>query len=153
MTYVVSLTEFRPPPRYDGVAWASAKIEEAALRGGPFTELETKALDPLDTDPTSPIARSFTTTLATLPAGWYRVVFTDGSAETASEPVVFAQPGNYPPDVLPPIPNDIRNRSAKLRAVLPAGSEDPYVEPTLRQIVAVSTSLVASITGRPVNAT
>lgn len=154
MTFVVSLAGFRPPPRFDSIAWTSARIEEAALREGPWTALETQPLSPVDADPRAPAERAFTTALATLTAGWYRVVFLDDDgAEASSDAVSNASGGEYPPDALPPTVNDVRSRSALLRRDFPAGSADPHSEPTLRQYVTDAIAMVQSITGRTLDET
>lgn len=82
MAVVVSLEDYRPAPRYDGTAWASARIEEGTASAGPWTVLETKTLSPVDADPRNPAYRSFTTNLGTAPAQWYRIVFLDAAANT-----------------------------------------------------------------------
>ena len=84
MAIVVSLEEFRPVARYDGVPFTQARIEEAAVAAGPFTLLETFPLVPPDADPSDPASRSFTTNLATLEEGWYRVVFVDANADSVT---------------------------------------------------------------------
>lgn len=85
---VVSFTAYTPPPRYDAQSWTQARIEEAAAATGPWAIIDTKALTP-DADPTSPLPRSFTTELATLDSGWYRVAWIDaqGDASPPTEPV------------------------------------------------------------------
>jgi hypothetical protein len=70
--FVHSFT-FTPPKRFDVVPdpWVNVLIREAAPDSpdGPFTDLETIALSPVDTDPTQPAERQVSTDLATLPAG------------------------------------------------------------------------------------
>ena len=89
MAEVVSFEGYRPPPRYDSIAWAEARIYEAATADGTGTLIETIALSPADADPTDPAYRSFTTELGTAPALWYWIVFADGTGDTApaTEPV------------------------------------------------------------------
>jgi hypothetical protein len=77
MTYVVSFTEFMPPPRFDSISWNSVQIEEAVTVDGPYTVIDTVSI-PTDSDPAHPAERSFTTSLATLQSGWYRMTFLDG---------------------------------------------------------------------------
>jgi hypothetical protein len=86
---VITLTDFSPPPRFDGLPFTQARIEEAATASGTFTAIETFALDPVDADPESPASRSFTTEDATLDDGWYRVVFIDANGDESqpSDPV------------------------------------------------------------------
>lgn len=98
MTAVVSLTDFLPAPRYDGVPWTQAKIEEAPASTGTWTVKATVTLSPVDADPSNPAERSFTLTNASAVTGyWYRVTFLDGAAG-AGEP--SAPVYNGPPDLL-----------------------------------------------------
>lgn len=84
---VVSFTDYLPPPRYDAASWTQARIEEATAQAGPWTVIDTRPLTP-DADPTNPASRSFTTELATLTEGWYRVTWLDaqGDASAPTEP-------------------------------------------------------------------
>lgn len=79
MSIVVSLEAYRPAARYDGLPWTQARIEEAPASTGPWTVLETEALTPVDTDPERPAYRNFTT-MGTVDAQWYRIVFLDAGA-------------------------------------------------------------------------
>lgn len=81
MTVVVSLEDYRPSPRYDGNAWTQARIEEGTASVGPWTTLETKNLSPVDSDPSNPAYRSFTTELGTDVDLWYRIVFLDATGD------------------------------------------------------------------------
>lgn len=83
MTIVVTLEDFRPSPRYDALPWTSAQIQESSSSTGPWTTLETQALSPLDSDPTNPAYRNFTTALGTAADYWYRIVFLDAALATA----------------------------------------------------------------------
>lgn len=81
---VVTFQEFTPPARADGEPWVSARIEESSAEGGPtWTLIETVALSPVDTDPSNPKQRAFTTELATLDEGWYRITFVDGEGDVS----------------------------------------------------------------------
>lgn len=82
MPIVVTLEDYRPAPRYDGTAWATAQIQEGSSGTGAWTILETKTLSPVDSDPRNPAYRSFTTALGTAPSLWYRVVFLDAALST-----------------------------------------------------------------------
>lgn len=82
MTVVVSLEDFRPAPRYDGLPWTDVRIEEAPASTGPWVTLETQALSPVDSDPANPAYRNFTTALGTAAEQWYRVVFLDAAVAT-----------------------------------------------------------------------
>jgi len=74
---VVSFVDYTPVPRFDNVAWTSILIEESTSEDGPWTLIDTQAMDPIDPDPSEPIAREFTTDNATMDQGWYRVSFSD----------------------------------------------------------------------------
>lgn len=84
---VVTFRDYVPPARYDEptpIAWTEARIEEGESVTGPWVELETITLDPVDADPTDPAVRNFTTELASDTAGlWYRVVFVDADGDEA----------------------------------------------------------------------
>lgn len=145
MSYVVSLANFRPSPRFDGVSWVSARIEESAALTGPWAALETHVFDDPDVDPTDPAMRSVTTAAALLASGWYRLVFLDafGNFEE-TEPVGGSGTGI----LLPPRSDDVRQRSRLLAALYPADPADAEVERALRELVADATALVESITYR-----
>jgi hypothetical protein len=89
VTQVVSFERYRPVARYDGLPWTQVRIEESATEDGTFVGIETIALSPVDTDPTDPQARSFTTELANDGELWYRVVFVDanGDESVATDPI------------------------------------------------------------------
>jgi hypothetical protein len=83
---VVRMEDFRPPPR-DDQPWTSMLIEESTDGVISLGQIESKSLitgpgltpPGLDDDPKYPVARDWTTELATLPpgAGYYRVRFSD----------------------------------------------------------------------------
>lgn len=78
MSQVITFVDYRPPARYDGVPWAQARVQEASSPAGPWTLIDTLDLEPQDSDPTEPAARSLTTALASDEPGlWYRLVFVD----------------------------------------------------------------------------
>lgn len=88
MAYFVTLEDFTPSPRKDGTPWTQARIEEAPAKDGPWAELETQALAPLDPDPADPQSRSFSSGLGQLRPAWYRIVFIDaGGHQEAADPV------------------------------------------------------------------
>lgn len=92
---VVSLEGFTPSPRFDGNAWTQARIEQAESITDVPTPLETQLLDPVDTDPTSPAERNFTTALATLDSAWFRIVFIDAAANEQASGWVYHSPATY----------------------------------------------------------
>lgn len=75
--FIVTLTDYVPLERYDSLPWTGAKIQESVSQSGPWVDIQTFVLNPVDSDPTQPQERSFTSTAATLEAGWYRIVWTD----------------------------------------------------------------------------
>lgn len=82
MTYVRNLDDWTPPARFDGLPFTQALIQESATEGGTFSTIETKSLSPVDSDPSDPATRDFTTTLATLDPAWYRITWKDASGST-----------------------------------------------------------------------
>lgn len=79
---VVTLTGYRPSPRFDSLPWTEADVEEATLSTGPWAAIETFTLSPVDSDPSLPASRNFTTENASDTEGlWYRVVFRDASGD------------------------------------------------------------------------
>ncbi len=74
---------FTPIERFDGRPWTQVRIQEAPADTGPWTLIDTQTLTPVDSDPKSPVPRSFTTALATLDDGWYRVVWVDALSGTS----------------------------------------------------------------------
>lgn len=96
MTYVVSFTDYTPTARYDATPWTNVRIQECATSGGTFVTLETQALSPVDADPTHPVSRNITTTLATIASGgWYRIVFVDAALN--EQPTTPVQQGSAAP--------------------------------------------------------
>ncbi len=90
MAEVVTFLDYTPPARFDLLPWTQVQVLEAPAELGPFTLLDTIALSPVDTDPSDPAARSFTTELGTAIDYWYEVVFVDGSGDV-SQPSVPVQ--------------------------------------------------------------
>jgi hypothetical protein len=81
MTQVLSLDDFRPSPRYDGLPWTEARIEEGTSASGPWALIDTIAITPVDADPSNPASRSFTTQLASDGELWYRIIFADADGD------------------------------------------------------------------------
>ena len=79
---LISLTDYRPMPRYDGVSWAAARIE-GAVQGseGPWAAMETVPFTEPDPDPAKPVERNFTIKLEDPDVAWLRVVFLDAEGE------------------------------------------------------------------------
>ncbi len=128
MPVVVSLEDYLPSPRYDSVPWAKARIEEGTASTGPWTILETQNLSPLDSDPTTPQYRNFTTALGTAPDRWYRVVFIDAN-DAEALPTLAIQNTQEDRPIYAPISELARilrvnatERHASLRRVLETAS-------------------------------
>jgi hypothetical protein len=93
---VVTLSDARPPARVDGLPWTRARMDQAPAAAGAWTALETWTLEDVDADPALPAARSFTSALATLDAGWYRLVWLDAGDRMAAEQPQLAGPPYMP---------------------------------------------------------
>jgi hypothetical protein len=95
--YVVTFENYFLTPRYDGEKWTQARIEESSSETGPWITLETQPI-PDYPDPTNPPAQSFTTELALIENGWYRLVFLDatGDTEQPTTPLRRAIDGQQP---------------------------------------------------------
>jgi hypothetical protein len=83
MNFVVTFTDYMPPPRADGQPWTQILIFEAPAPGGTWTQIDSIAISSLpggiDADPANPNSRTFTTDNATMQNGWYQVVFEDAA--------------------------------------------------------------------------
>ena len=88
---VVSFTDYTPVPRFDGIPWTTVMIEEGMAEIGPWTLIDTQSLSPVDSDPSDPMSRSFTTNKATLAVGvgWYQIAFGDASNNIIEMGVTF----------------------------------------------------------------
>jgi hypothetical protein len=90
MSYTRTFEDFTPPRRYDGSAFTSALIRESATQTGTYTTIDTIALSPVDSDPSAPASRNFTTTDATLADGWYIIRWVDAGGSTFdSDPINY----------------------------------------------------------------
>lgn len=86
---IVSFKDFELEPRFDGTQWTSIRINESTTALGPWTLIDTQALEPT-TDPSDPQPISFTTDNATLQAGvgWYKIQLVDVALNiTEYEPI------------------------------------------------------------------
>lgn len=145
MPFVVSLSDFLPPARFDSVPWSTATIYESAISTGPWVLIDTKALAPLDANPAQPQPRNFTTSLATLANGWYRVVFFDGAGGQSD---ASAAVHNIEGLDLPVTAGMVRDASPLLRAQFPAPSSDAFASADLTNLVTQSVAYVQSMTWR-----
>lgn len=90
MSQVITFENYRPPARFDDLAWTEAEIYEAATADGSGTLIDTITLDPVDADPSEPAYRDFTTENASSTAAlWYWIVFkdADGDSSQPTDPV------------------------------------------------------------------
>lgn len=84
MGFVVTLSDFRPAPRYDSVQWTAVRVEEADTASpAAWTNLGTVTFGTatLDADPANPAYRSFTIDNGTAADYWYRLTFLDADGD------------------------------------------------------------------------
>jgi hypothetical protein len=147
---VVTLIDYQPGPRYDGQPWTKARIEEASASTGPWTAIDEVVLDPVDTNPSLPRTRNFTTDNATLDHGWYRVVFIDADgSEQLTAPVAFDAAVTWIPTVqdiadLSPV----YTRGAIEQDGQELGTFDAGTDPTASQVQALIGVAVREVAGR-----
>lgn len=102
MSQTVSFPNYTPPARFDDLPWTDVRIEESDTSAFPsdttiWTQIDSQALTPLDTDPATPIVRNITTSLASdTPALWYRLIWVDAALSTSS-PTTPIQNGTATP--------------------------------------------------------
>jgi hypothetical protein len=83
MGQVVSIEDVRPSPRYDSQPWTNVLFQEGTADVGPWADLGTISLSPVDLDPANPAYRDFTVDNAgTASSLWYRLVFRDAQGDT-----------------------------------------------------------------------
>jgi hypothetical protein len=100
VSVVVTFEDYTPTPRYDSLPWTSVQIQESTTETGSWTTIDTIALSPVDSDPTDPAARSFTTENGTATDLWYRVVFVDADGDTL-QPTTPVQNLSAPAETTP----------------------------------------------------
>lgn len=88
MSFVVTFEGYLPAPRHDQTAWTAVRIEQGDTKIGPWTPIDTQSIEPAP-DPADPPEYDFTTELASLFSGWYRVVFLDDEANESATDGVF----------------------------------------------------------------
>jgi len=92
---IVSFDNYEVTPRFDGTSWTQARINESAANTGPWTVIDTVAIDP-GPDPAHPLDVSFTTEKATLDEGWYLVEFLDAQGNVLeTDPRLNAPASQY----------------------------------------------------------
>lgn len=85
---LISLTDYRPMPRYDNRSWTGARIEGSTAAEGPWSTIDTVPFVEPEPDPAKPIERSFTINVEDPDTTWLRVVFVDEYGEQdAANPV------------------------------------------------------------------
>lgn len=82
----VTFARVRPPARGDGVPWDRAIILEGATAEGPWVEIETIMLSPVDTDASKPQRRTITSTGSPNLSGWYAISWADASGVRYESP-------------------------------------------------------------------
>jgi hypothetical protein len=89
MTVVVSFNGWTPTARYDDLPWTEVRVEESATEDGVYAQIDVIEFETLDSDPSDPSARSFTTEEGTAAGYWYRLVFADADGDTQipTEPI------------------------------------------------------------------
>lgn len=101
---VITFEDYLPLPRYDGEAWTKARIEEGPTAEGPWVLVEEKIILDLDVDPRHPAPRSFTTELATLDPGYYRIVWVDGDGQLLeTDPLLYPPVEEALPEYVPTV--------------------------------------------------
>lgn len=96
---LITFTDYTPIPRFDNTPWTEALIQESVAEAGPWTLIDTIVLNPVDSDPRNPLTRNFTTDNATLDAGWYRIVWTDGANQIGTDPIANVPAADWIPSL------------------------------------------------------
>jgi hypothetical protein len=99
LAYLVSIEDVTPPARADERPWTNAVLSEGQEIGGPWNEIATFVLSPVDDDPARPQARAFSTDQALLTLGWYRLVFSDETGGSYAMNPVSLFPKVFAPTV------------------------------------------------------
>jgi hypothetical protein len=86
----VTLTDYTPVLRYDGIAWSKALLyeSETGFDSDPWLLIDEFTLSPIDADPKNPATRSFTSDAGTLENGWYKIVWQDEFLNESGTPAV-----------------------------------------------------------------
>jgi hypothetical protein len=78
---LISLTDYRPMPRYDDKSWIGARIEGSVASDGPWSTIDTVSFKEQDANPAEPIERNFTVNVEDPTVAWLRVVFLDDDGQ------------------------------------------------------------------------
>lgn len=80
--FIRSFEGYSPPRRFDSEPFTEAQIREASAEDGTYTTITTIALSPVDSDPSDPAVRNFTTSEALIQDGWYIIRWADADGAT-----------------------------------------------------------------------
>lgn len=142
---VVTFVDYIPAPRFDEKPWTAARIEAADALAGPWTAIETIALDPVDTDPSDPQPRSFTTEGAT-DETWFRIVFVDADGdESPTDPIPARSAPAYTPRIA-----DVANllRARTKAGMQELGTFNDTTRPTGKQVEGLIRQATADVSMR-----
>jgi hypothetical protein len=144
---IVTFRGYQPPSRYDGLPFTLARIEESQDNSA-FSLVEVLPLVPVDTDPSRPLSRDFTTELATLVDGWYRLTFIDATGDESSPTESLQYRSVTPYATESDIRPYIEDIAALLRGRLKEGAFTATSKPNISQIERILTLASYSIMGR-----
>ena len=151
MPVVRTVIGLKPPVRADGNPWTTVSIEEAGTVEGPYNEVESLGLDPLDADPSDPQTRDLTFN-ALLAEGWYRFVWVDEAMNESppttpinitSDGVVFIS-GWRPTVDMVAVHLRARTKDAMMNEV---GTFNENTRPTAEQVEAAINTAIAGLLG------
>jgi hypothetical protein len=148
---IVTLLSLTPPPRFPPAnqPWTHVRIEESADGSAPWTTIEPAfTLNPAASDPVIPTPYSFTTLHATLPAGWYRVVWIDDAANEQAAPAIHN--GAASEDQIRPALEDVANLVASYTSSMgqELGTFTPGTRPTDTEVDMLIDVAVADLHAR-----
>lgn len=134
---VVSFENYHPSPRFDGIPWTRAVIDEATTAEGPWNTIDTVVFSDPDANPAEPKLRSFTTDNATILQGWYRVTFTDtfGQSTQPTAPVYNGPDQLYEPTI-DQVARKILSRTRDTYGTV-TGTFSDKTQPTDAQVAAI----------------
>lgn len=101
MAFVVTIRDVVPPVRADTLPWTVMETQESADGSTNWATIDTWTFPDPDTDPANPKLRTRTIETATLERGFYRVRFSDATADVSSwsEPMENAALPTWAPAV------------------------------------------------------
>lgn len=135
---ILTLFGYIPPERFDSIPWTSARIQQSSTEDGSYTLVEEIALNPVDVDPANPLARSFTTELATA-GDFYRLIWVDGDG-TLSNPT---QPVQLVDD-----PSEFYGTTAELQKLIVVNNPSDLQTAQMERLLTVATGEVLNEVGR-----